>query len=65
MKAQYQAIGGAGFVLQLDCPDLALSRHIMDVDSEIVRPKLQALTEGPSSLWNCGDDSSLAPARGF
>jgi 5-methyltetrahydropteroyltriglutamate--homocysteine methyltransferase len=27
MRAQYQAIVEAGFVLQLDCPDLALSRH--------------------------------------
>jgi 5-methyltetrahydropteroyltriglutamate--homocysteine methyltransferase len=27
MRAQYQAIVDAGFVLQLDCPDLALSRH--------------------------------------
>jgi 5-methyltetrahydropteroyltriglutamate--homocysteine methyltransferase len=27
MQAQYQAIVDAGFVLQLDCPDLALSRH--------------------------------------
>jgi len=27
MKRQYEAIVGAGFVLQLDCPDLALSRH--------------------------------------
>ena len=27
MKAQYEAIVHAGFVLQLDCPDLALSRH--------------------------------------
>jgi len=27
MKAQYEAIVNAGFVLQLDCPDLALSRH--------------------------------------
>jgi hypothetical protein len=27
MKAQYDAIVDAGFVLQLDCPDLALSRH--------------------------------------
>jgi 5-methyltetrahydropteroyltriglutamate--homocysteine methyltransferase len=27
MKAQYHAIVDAGFVLQLDCPDLALSRH--------------------------------------
>lgn len=27
MRRQYQAIVEAGFVLQLDCPDLALSRH--------------------------------------
>jgi 5-methyltetrahydropteroyltriglutamate--homocysteine methyltransferase len=27
MKLQYEAIVQAGFVLQLDCPDLALSRH--------------------------------------
>jgi 5-methyltetrahydropteroyltriglutamate--homocysteine methyltransferase len=27
MQAQYRAIVDAGFVLQLDCPDLALSRH--------------------------------------
>lgn len=27
MKKEYQAIVDAGFVLQLDCPDLALSRH--------------------------------------
>ena len=27
MKRQYDAIAGAGFLLQLDCPDLALGRH--------------------------------------
>jgi 5-methyltetrahydropteroyltriglutamate--homocysteine methyltransferase len=27
MKREYEAIVAAGFVLQLDCPDLALSRH--------------------------------------
>ena len=27
MKREYQAIADAGFVLQLDCPDLALGRH--------------------------------------
>jgi 5-methyltetrahydropteroyltriglutamate--homocysteine methyltransferase len=27
MQVQYQAIVEAGYVLQLDCPDLALSRH--------------------------------------
>src|SRR5262245_11152750 len=32
MKTQYDAIVKAGFVLQLDCPDLALSRHTMFAD---------------------------------
>jgi 5-methyltetrahydropteroyltriglutamate--homocysteine methyltransferase len=27
MRAEYEAIHEAGFVLQLDCPDLAMSRH--------------------------------------
>jgi len=28
MQGEYEAITGAGFVLQLDCPDLAMARHI-------------------------------------
>jgi 5-methyltetrahydropteroyltriglutamate--homocysteine methyltransferase len=28
MKPEYEAIAAAGFVLQLDCPDLAMGRHI-------------------------------------
>jgi 5-methyltetrahydropteroyltriglutamate--homocysteine methyltransferase len=27
MKAEYEAIYAAGFILQLDCPDLAMARH--------------------------------------
>jgi 5-methyltetrahydropteroyltriglutamate--homocysteine methyltransferase len=27
MREEYQAIVGAGFVIQIDCPDLAMSRH--------------------------------------
>jgi 5-methyltetrahydropteroyltriglutamate--homocysteine methyltransferase len=27
MRREYEAIAGAGFVLQVDCPDLALGRH--------------------------------------
>ena len=42
-------------MLQLDCPDLALSRHIRDMDSKVVWLKLQALTEGAKlasqKLW--------------
>ena len=29
MKAEYRAIIEAGLELQLDCPDLALSRHML------------------------------------
>ncbi|MCP4385914.1 MAG: cobalamin-independent methionine synthase II family protein [Hyphomicrobiales bacterium] len=32
MKAEYDAIVAAGFTLQLDCPDLALSRHMIFSD---------------------------------
>src|SRR5438045_2313655 len=28
MRPEYEAIAAAGFVLQLDCPDLAMSRHM-------------------------------------
>ncbi len=28
LKAEYEAIVGAGFILQVDCPDLAMGRHI-------------------------------------
>ena len=32
MKAEYETIVGAGLTLQLDCPDLALSRHMLFSD---------------------------------
>ncbi|MEM8803714.1 MAG: epoxyalkane--coenzyme M transferase, partial [Pseudomonadota bacterium] len=32
MKAEYETIAGAGLDLQLDCPDLALSRHMLFPD---------------------------------
>ncbi|WP_298982581.1 cobalamin-independent methionine synthase II family protein [uncultured Roseibium sp.] len=32
MKAEYETIVGAGLDLQLDCPDLALSRHMLFTD---------------------------------
>ena len=28
MQGEYEAVAGAGFVLQVDCPDLAMGRHI-------------------------------------
>src|ERR1700721_2927871 len=30
MRQEYEAVVGAGFVLQLDCPDLAMGRHIQN-----------------------------------
>jgi 5-methyltetrahydropteroyltriglutamate--homocysteine methyltransferase len=32
MKTEYEAIVNAGFILQVDCPDLAMSRHIQFKD---------------------------------
>ncbi|MGH7932052.1 MAG: cobalamin-independent methionine synthase II family protein [Candidatus Binataceae bacterium] len=32
MKVEYDAIHAAGFILQVDCPDLAMSRHIQFKD---------------------------------
>jgi 5-methyltetrahydropteroyltriglutamate--homocysteine methyltransferase len=32
MKEEYDAIHGAGFVLQVDCPDLAMGRHLAFAD---------------------------------
>jgi len=28
MRHEYEAVAGAGFVLQIDCPDLAMGKHI-------------------------------------
>jgi 5-methyltetrahydropteroyltriglutamate--homocysteine methyltransferase len=35
MRPEYEAIAGAGFTLQIDCPDLAMSRHILFGDLDI------------------------------
>jgi 5-methyltetrahydropteroyltriglutamate--homocysteine methyltransferase len=32
MRDEYEAIAAAGFILQLDCPDLAMGRHIQHAD---------------------------------
>ncbi len=32
MRQEYEAVAGAGFVLQIDCPDLAMGRHIQYAD---------------------------------
>jgi 5-methyltetrahydropteroyltriglutamate--homocysteine methyltransferase len=35
MKAEYKAIVDAGFILQLDCPDLGMGRHIQFADLDL------------------------------
>lgn len=35
MKEEYQAIYQAGFLLQVDCPDLAMGRHIQFADTSL------------------------------
>jgi 5-methyltetrahydropteroyltriglutamate--homocysteine methyltransferase len=35
MKREYQAIVDAGFILQLDCPDLAMLRHTVHLDKSL------------------------------
>ena len=35
MKHEYEAVAGAGFVLQVDCPDLAMGRHIQFADLSV------------------------------
>jgi 5-methyltetrahydropteroyltriglutamate--homocysteine methyltransferase len=32
MRQEYETVVGAGFILQLDCPDLAMGRHIQHAD---------------------------------
>ena len=35
MRAEYEAVAGAGFVLQIDCPDLGMGRHIQFADLSV------------------------------
>ena len=35
MRREYQAIVDAGFMLQLDCPDLAMLRHMVYLDKSL------------------------------
>jgi 5-methyltetrahydropteroyltriglutamate--homocysteine methyltransferase len=43
MRAEYEAVAKAGFVLQIDCPDLAMGKHIRyhDVDLKTFRKAAQ------------------------
>jgi 5-methyltetrahydropteroyltriglutamate--homocysteine methyltransferase len=49
MKEEYDAIHRAGFVLQVDCPDLAMSRHLAFPDlsnAEFVRIGASSVSPG-------------------
>jgi 5-methyltetrahydropteroyltriglutamate--homocysteine methyltransferase len=56
MQAQYEAIVNAGFVLQLDCPDLALSRHTvfahlpLDAFRKVIAMHVEALNHALRNL---------------
>jgi 5-methyltetrahydropteroyltriglutamate--homocysteine methyltransferase len=48
MQPEYEAIAAAGFVLQLDCPDLAMSRHMgtnADLSVDEFRRKINVQVE--------------------
>jgi 5-methyltetrahydropteroyltriglutamate--homocysteine methyltransferase len=42
MRVEYEAVTTAGFVLQIDCPDLAMGRHIQFADKSIEEFKREA-----------------------
>ncbi len=42
MRLEYRAIVEAGFVLQIDCPDLAMGRHIQFADASLAEFRKQA-----------------------
>jgi 5-methyltetrahydropteroyltriglutamate--homocysteine methyltransferase len=56
MRSEYEAIVGAGFVLQLDCPDLAMGRHIqfaklsLDEFRRMARLHIEALNRAVANL---------------
>jgi 5-methyltetrahydropteroyltriglutamate--homocysteine methyltransferase len=41
MRVEYQAICDAGFILQLDCPDLAMARHMKFADLSVAEFRKQ------------------------
>jgi 5-methyltetrahydropteroyltriglutamate--homocysteine methyltransferase len=42
MRDEYQAVAKAGFVLQIDCPDLAMGRHIQYADLDLAEFRKRA-----------------------
>lgn len=56
MRHEYEAIAKAGFVLQIDCPDLAMGRHIQYADLSVeefrkrARQHIEALNHALSNI---------------
>jgi 5-methyltetrahydropteroyltriglutamate--homocysteine methyltransferase len=56
MKREYKAIADAGFILQLDCPDLAMLRHMVYLDKplsefrKIISVNVAALNEAVKDI---------------
>ena len=56
MRQEYEAVAGAGFVLQIDCPDLAMGRHIqfatlgLDEFRKMARLHVQALNHAVANV---------------
>jgi 5-methyltetrahydropteroyltriglutamate--homocysteine methyltransferase len=56
MRPEYEAIVNAGFILQLDCPDLAMGRHIQHADLSLeafrkaARLHVEALNEAVARI---------------
>jgi 5-methyltetrahydropteroyltriglutamate--homocysteine methyltransferase len=42
MRVEYETVAGAGIVLQLDCPDLAMGRHIQYADLSVAEWRKKA-----------------------
>ncbi len=66
MKREYQAIVDAGFILQLDCPDLAMLRHTVYLDKSladfrnVIAVNVAALNHAHAVGWDSGDREAAA-----
>jgi len=56
MRSEYEAIAGAGLLLQIDCPDLAMGRHIQFADRSLdefraeARLNIEALNHATANI---------------
>jgi 5-methyltetrahydropteroyltriglutamate--homocysteine methyltransferase len=54
LKDEYEAIAGAGLILQIDCPDLAMGKHFVETTTagfrELVRRNVELLNEATKNI---------------